>query len=137
VTLETKASNAVTSLPDSVVIMVGVQRPGADAIADYRDSLNRCQTFAFTDPQTSKNVVVSQDLEGNKNFADQTGNQLFDLQLALKVTQNEDGKRAIANWVTLVKRHDIVIKAMASEYNSSDLSDNSVQSALQKIGPNG
>lgn len=127
--VRTKAINTVTSLPDSVVVMIGVQRPGADAIAQYRESLSaKCLNYTFTNPQTSSSVAVRQELLGNKSFPS------ADASLGVKVSQDETPKRELVNWVTVALKHDVVVKTMSSEYNSTDLADTSMSAVLQKAG---
>ena len=128
VTVRTNVANTVTSLPDSVVIMIGVQRPGADVISEYRESLSaKCLNYTYTNPQTSASVAVRQELIGNKSFPN------ADASLGVKVSQDEEPKRALLNWVTVALKHDVVIKTLASEYRSTDLADTSTSAILQKI----
>ncbi|MGL6233797.1 MAG: hypothetical protein ACRC20_00485 [Segniliparus sp.] len=127
-TIRTNVINTVTSLPDSVVIMIGVQRPEADAIAEYRESLSaRCLNYTYTNPQTSASVAVRQELIGNKSFPN------ADTSLGVRISQDEEPKRALLNWVTVALKHDVVVKTMASEYSSTDLADTSTSAILQKI----
>jgi hypothetical protein len=129
VMVRTKAINTITSLPDSVVVMIGVQRPGADTIAQYRESLSaKCLHYTFTNPQTSSSVAVQQELLGNTSFPS------ADTSLGVKVAQDEESKRELVNWVTVALKHDVVIKTMSSEYNSTDLADTSMSAILQKVG---
>lgn len=131
-TLRSNVANPVTSLPDSVVIMIGVQRSGADAISEYRGSLSaRCLNYTYTDPQTSASVAVRQELIGNKSFPE------ADASLGVKVSQDEDPKRTLLNWVTVALKHDVVVKTMASEYGSADLADTSTSAILQKVAQPG
>ncbi|WP_040585345.1 hypothetical protein [Segniliparus rugosus] len=126
--IRSKVVNTITNLPDSVVVMIGVQRSGSDAIAEYRSSLSsKCLNYTFTNPQTSASVAVRQELIGNKSFPN------ADASLGVKVAQDEEPRRGLLNWVTVALKHDIVVKTMASEYNSTDLADTDMSAILQKV----